>query len=126
MKCRAKTYKYHSDPCKNTGAVDGYCYLHHPEVMLAKFRFQLRSPRPACQWSLGPTDLVAAIKEQEALLAEIAAQPVQLSPRMDATVAAADPMPVLTGQLPGATGHRVNTPHGDTGRISPVTPGETQ
>lgn len=96
MKCRANTYKYQSGPCTNTGAVDGYCYLHHPEVLLAKFRFQLRANRPGT-WNMTPDQLTVEIEKQKTLLAEIAAQPVILTPRMEAALAA---MPVPTGQLP--------------------------
>lgn len=104
MKCRAKTYKYHSNPCPNNGAVDGYCYLHHPEVMLAKLRFQFRADRPADQWAIPVAELPVRIKEQEALLAEIAAQPVVLSPRMDAAVAAGDCLPPAGANSPATPG----------------------
>lgn len=80
MKCRAQTYKYHVDPCHNEGAVDGYCYLHHPEVMLAKLRYQRRAGRKPGQWIKTPESLDAEIAAQEALLAGIAAAPKDLTP----------------------------------------------
>lgn len=45
MKCLAKTSRWGVKPCPNNAKCDGYCYAHHPSVVLAKLRLYEREGR---------------------------------------------------------------------------------
>lgn len=42
MKCIAKTSRWGVKPCPNNAKCDGYCYAHHPSVVLAKLVLEQR------------------------------------------------------------------------------------
>lgn len=71
MKCKCQTYHHRIRPCPNTGHVDGYCYLHHPEVMLAKLTYQKRAAHGDAVVPGTKIKLDDAIAEQQMLLARI-------------------------------------------------------
>lgn len=45
VKCVAQTSRWGVKPCPNNAKCDGYCYAHHPSVVLAKLRLYQREGR---------------------------------------------------------------------------------
>lgn len=68
MKCVAQTSRWGVKPCPNNAKCDGYCYAHHPSVVLAKlelehrFRSQFAESDLACRIQ-ALRDTVQALKE---------------------------------------------------------------
>jgi len=69
MKCIAETSRWGKKACPNNAKCDGYCYAHHPSVVLAKLRLYARAGRGVPSY-MDP-DLKEAIRKQEELLAKI-------------------------------------------------------
>ncbi len=72
MKCIAKTSCWGVKPCPNNAKCDGYCYAHHPSVVLAKlvleqrFRAQFSDASGLDARIRALRDTVAAISEGRA------------------------------------------------------------
>lgn len=71
MKCAGMTSRWGVKPCPNNAKCDGYCYAHHPSVVLAKLRLYERAPR-TYPLPYGDPDLTRSIERQERLLRQIA------------------------------------------------------
>lgn len=67
MKCLAKTSRWGVKPCPNNAKCDGYCYAHHPSVVLAKLRLEERAGR-----HIEGIDIRARIRALEDTLAALA------------------------------------------------------
>lgn len=77
MKCAGMTSRWGVKPCPNNAKCDGYCYAHHPSVVLAKLRLYERAPRKY-PLPYGDTDLTKCIEQQERLLKRISPSAVEL------------------------------------------------
>lgn len=74
MKCIAKTSRWGVKPCPNNAKCDGYCYAHHPSVVLAKLWLYQRAGQSEVRdyMRIHPGLTVdSQIKEQELLLEKI-------------------------------------------------------
>jgi len=83
MKCIAQTSRWAVKPCPNNAKCDGYCYAHHPSVVLAKLRLYARSGLPYLRnYQLAGPDMPiqAEIEKQEALLSTLT--PANLPPQV--------------------------------------------
>lgn len=74
MKCIAKTSRWGVKPCPNNAKCDGYCYAHHPSVVLAKLELERRFRAQRVVELIGREDSldarVAALRETVEALKE--------------------------------------------------------
>lgn len=70
MKCIAKTSRWGVKPCPNNAKCDGYCYAHHPSVVLAKLELEQRAGRKyARDYMLsGEVSITSEIERQKRIL----------------------------------------------------------
>lgn len=74
MRCIALTSRWAVKPCPNNAKCDGYCYAHHPSVVLAKLRLYERvGLKIARDYQLITPGLTIAeqIRSQKSLLLKI-------------------------------------------------------
>ena len=60
MKCIAKTSRWGVKPCPNNAKCDGYCYAHHPSVVLAKLELERRFREARATELIGRADSLDA------------------------------------------------------------------